>query len=231
MYREATFALALLALLVGGAGTVAATPGDAGICVVGADTACTDDSASDDAVELHDSASSNDSAAVGICQIGVDSPCNGDAARSTETTTGSESAGHESGPVWGHESQHSNGHTDARFGGVQSLLSNSFLDTLFGGADSVSESTRATAENGSAGVCVIGADSPCNGGETRDSGSNSHSSSASHGESGQVWIPEDQNHDGEIDEEFRADSGASGSASTGSASTASIGGVLTAIFR
>lgn len=48
------------------------------------------------------------------------------------------------------------------------------------------------------GVCVVGVDSPCNG----EDAEKPPATDDNHSEEGQMWIPEDQNRDGEIDERF-----------------------------
>jgi hypothetical protein len=52
-----------------------------------------------------------------------------------------------------------------------------------------------------AGICVVGVDSPCSGeeAETRTDGQIADNGSE---KDGQMWIPEDQNRDGEIDNRF-----------------------------
>jgi hypothetical protein len=75
-------------------------------------------------------------------------------------------------------------------------------------------------DGGDVGICVVGADSPCN---DDGSGENSQTSTtddeqAEHSDAdggdaisgndsgdGQMWIPEDQNRDGEIDDRFKSD--------------------------
>lgn len=58
------------------------------------------------------------------------------------------------------------------------------------------------------GVCVVGADSPCNGGDEADA---DHGNESSNG-TGHVWIPEDQNRDGEIDDRFHGNESEGGDA-------------------
>ena len=63
-------------------------------------------------------------------------------------------------------------------------------------------------ENRTVGVCVVGADSPCNGDDASDATEGTHGSTDETTDNGsahdgKMWIPEDQNRDGEIDERFR----------------------------
>jgi hypothetical protein len=51
------------------------------------------------------------------------------------------------------------------------------------------------------GICVVGADSPCNGEET-----DGEQIATNNSEENKMWIPEDQNRDGEIDDRFAGDS-------------------------
>jgi hypothetical protein len=74
-----------------------------------------------------------------------------------------------------------------------------------------------TADSGTdAGICLVGADSPCNDAASNDADvthptptNNSteigSEGGQSDGEDGQLWIPEDQNRDGEIDNRFDGD--------------------------
>lgn len=59
-------------------------------------------------------------------------------------------------------------------------------------------------DNATVGICVVGVDSPCNGDNADDSAGDRVGSDDPDG--GEMWIPEDQTHDGEIDERFRGDS-------------------------
>ncbi|WP_436901500.1 hypothetical protein [Halovenus halobia] len=58
-------------------------------------------------------------------------------------------------------------------------------------------------ENATVGICVVGVDSPCNG-DAAD-GSTGDQVGSNDSDDGQLWIPEDQNRDGEIDERFRGE--------------------------
>lgn len=90
-----------------------------------------------------------------------------------------------------------------------------------GGVAAQSPTPPATNETQSAdvGVCVVGTDSPCNDDSAED-GNHSTDERAeriggdSDSDDGQMWIPEDQNRDGEIDERFR-DSQSNAEQSTG----------------
>lgn len=75
-------------------------------------------------------------------------------------------------------------------------------------AAALSDSTELAPENetngedATVGVCVVGTDSPCNGDGAEELPSKDTESDESDGPDGQILLPEDQNHDGEIDERF-----------------------------
>ena len=50
------------------------------------------------------------------------------------------------------------------------------------------------------GVCVVGADSPCNGEDAKEAAGEQTDGNDS--DDNEMWIPEDQNRDGEIDDRF-----------------------------
>jgi hypothetical protein len=120
---------------------------------------------------------SNDTgdADVGICLVGADSPCND---TPDEPDTGDRIGANDSDDehsVWIPEDRNRDGEIDDRFRG---------------GTDREAE----------AGVCLVGADSPCNDGPGGD-----HSDERTGdgpGEERRMWIPEDRNRDGEIDHRF-----------------------------
>lgn len=58
-------------------------------------------------------------------------------------------------------------------------------------------------ENATVGICVVGVDSPCNGDTADESAGDQTGSNDS--DDGTIWLPEDQNRDGEIDERFRGE--------------------------
>lgn len=60
-------------------------------------------------------------------------------------------------------------------------------------------------EDATVGICVVGADSPCNGEGAEELPSKDTERNDS--EDGQILLPEDQNHDGEIDERFTGENG------------------------
>ncbi|WP_336326099.1 hypothetical protein [Halovenus sp. HT40] len=80
-------------------------------------------------------------------------------------------------------------------------------------AAALSDSTELAPENESdggdatVGVCVVGADSPCNGEGAEELPSKDTESNESDGPDGQILLPEDQNRDGEIDERFTGENG------------------------
>ena len=90
-----------------------------------------------------------------------------------------------------------------------------------GGAAAAGDAgTTSTAENatdgGDVGICLVGADSPCNGapadGSANDTaaGDGDRLGEDTDSEDGRLWIPEDRDRDGEIDEEFQGDRGGNG---------------------
>ena len=76
------------------------------------------------------------------------------------------------------------------------------------GATAVSDSELAPdneTNNTAVGICVVGVDSPCNGDDADESlGDELRGDDANETDSGdrKMWIPEDQNRDGEIDDRF-----------------------------
>jgi hypothetical protein len=139
------------------------------------------------------SSDDGDGGDVGICLVGADSPCNdaedtsGDASDSEDANESEAIDGEDSedGQMWIPEDQNRDGDIDDRFKGNDS-------DRIESGTDSETE----------AGICLVGADSPCNG----DSGGDQIGTGDDAGNSDeQIWIPEDQNRDGQIDDRFRSD--------------------------
>ena len=69
-------------------------------------------------------------------------------------------------------------------------------------------------DSGDVGICLVGADSPCNDAPADDSAAGTSDDNVSDDgdqigdndpdEDGQMWIPEDQNRDGEIDDRFNS---------------------------
>ena len=182
MRRKLVPLLTVFALLLVAAGGAAAagdagtnispadTPddsGDAGICLVGADSPCNDAPADDSAAEASDDEASDDGDQIGDNDSDKD------------------------GRMWIPEDQNRDGEIDDRFKSGEN------------------ESADSSDETGSedAGICLVGADSPCNDtsathptpiNDTTEIGSDGNTSD----EQNQIWIPEDQNHDGEIDDRF-----------------------------
>ncbi len=136
----------------------------------------------------------DDGGDVGICMVGADSPCNGPAAENGTTDATHPTPVNDSTADDGNDSDEQ----------PQILLPedqnrDGEIDDRFRGNDSKTE----------AGICVVGADSPCNGPEHTDNQSGSEDGErigSDDDEEGQLWIPEDQNRDGEIDDRFRNDS-------------------------
>jgi hypothetical protein len=142
---------------------------------------------------------------VGICVVGADSPCNDapdDAENATDAneSTDGERIGDDDDADDGQmripEDQDGDGEIDDRFRGD-------------GNPSAGDESSD------DAGICVVGADSPCNdasSGSDADNATDATHPTPSDGEhigsdsggsdEGQMWIPEDQNRDGEIDDRF-----------------------------
>jgi hypothetical protein len=134
----------------------------------------------------------DDGADVGVCVVGADSPCNDASDNGTErigddtaprADKGSERIGsndsNESGQIWIPEDQNRDGEIDDRFTGDDE-------------------------KSADAGVCVVGADSPCNDAGSDGAGDRIGSDTGSD-ETSRIWIPEDQNRDGEIDDHFLGD--------------------------
>jgi hypothetical protein len=133
----------------------------------------------------------DDGADVGVCVVGADSPCNDASNERSEqigdtdqrADEGSEQIGEndsdENSQIWIPEDQNRDGEIDDRFTG--------------------DDETSADA-----GICVVGADSPCNDAGSDDAGDRIGSDTGSD-ETSRIWIPEDQNHDGEIDDRFLGD--------------------------
>lgn len=178
MVRKLLPLLAALAVLLVAAGGVAAAS-DIG----GSDELTDNDAegADDNAGHGNDEADDTSDAEVGICVVGVDSPCNGDSRTNAdqETATG-EKTSEGDGQMWIPEDQNRDGQIDDRFKDDEAVHS--------GKAE--------------AGICVVGADSPCNGDEGSASGEIETGTPA---ENDQIWIPEDQSHDGQIDDQFLPD--------------------------
>jgi hypothetical protein len=150
---------------------------------------------------------------VGICVVGADSPCNDAPADGENATDANESADGErigddddanDGEMRIPEDRNGDGEIDERFRGDENPSAGD-------------ESSDAEEESGSddAGICLVGADSPCNDatdGSDADNGTDATHPTPSDGEhigsdsggsdEGQMWIPEDQNRDGEIDDRF-----------------------------
>ncbi|MFC6765416.1 hypothetical protein [Natrinema soli] len=71
------------------------------------------------------------------------------------------------------------------------------------GSESELTETDSDADDGDVGICLVGVDSPCN--EAPNDGPADGNKSVETGQSNeeeQIWIPEDQNRDGEIDDRF-----------------------------
>lgn len=124
----------------------------------------------------------------GICTVGADSPCNG------EQWDGDNGTQPDGEPIAGNESDEAK----------QILIPedqnrDGEIDDRFQGDDDEAE----------VGVCMIGVDSPCNGddvdetpGEQIGDGSGDDQIGDGSDAEEQIWIPEDQNRDGEIDQRF-----------------------------
>lgn len=113
---------------------------------------------------------------VGICVVGADSPCNGPAAENgTSNTT------HPT-PV--------NDPTEIDDGD----------GTIVDDGDDAAENDS----DADAGICLVGADTPCNdGGDRTDDGTAGEEIGSDDGsDDSQIWLPEDQNRDGQIDDRF-----------------------------
>jgi len=65
----------------------------------------------------------------------------------------------------------------------------------------IAENDSADDDEAEVGICVVGVDSPCNG-ENASAGAEIGDNSS---EDGEMWIPEDQDRDGEIDDRFEGD--------------------------
>ncbi|MFC7060226.1 hypothetical protein [Halovenus salina] len=154
---------------------------------------------------------SDDGGDVGICLVGADSPCNDAPEDANDTNT--------------NDSEHIGDDTDAddgRMGIPEDQDGDGEIDERFQGDDS-------DAESGSdAGICLVGADSPCNDAPangddvgngtihiepvpdkstsptqpTPNNDSTDISSESDRNDDSQIWIPEDHNRDGYIDDRF-----------------------------
>ncbi|MXR51066.1 hypothetical protein GRX03_05525 [Halovenus sp. WSH3] len=69
-------------------------------------------------------------------------------------------------------------------------------------AELAPEDENSTGGDVEVGVCVVGVDSPCNGERAEEFGDDSSETNDSERK---MWIPEDQNRDGEIDDRFVGD--------------------------
>jgi hypothetical protein len=204
MRRKPIPLLTVFALLLVAAGGATAA-GDAG-------TNITDESSD---------ATSGEGGDVGICVVGADSPCNDAPEDSANATDANESSEGErtgddadDGQMWIPEDQNRDGEIDDRFVGDENA--------------SAGDEQRADEEAGSddAGICLVGADSPCNDSTNGTDAGNgtdathptpSDGTDATHptpsdgteigsgsgqNDGSRIWIPEDQNRDGEIDDRF-----------------------------
>ena len=99
--------------------------------------------------------------------------------KTTPNTTDHESS---DGHVWIPEDQNHDGEIDERF-----------------------RNNDSNDSEADAGICLVGADSPCNE-ESADQPGSEPIESRNTSEDSQIWIPEDQNRDGVIDDRFRSDS-------------------------
>ena len=81
------------------------------------------------------------------------------------------------------------------------------------GDASTNISADETATDGDVGICLVGADSPCNDApddaesatDANESADGERTGNDDGADDGQMWLPEDQNRDGEIDDRFRGD--------------------------
>jgi hypothetical protein len=80
-------------------------------------------------------------------------------------------------------------------------------------AEPIHPTPQEPADGGDMGVCVVGADSPCNGASADNGTAPTHPTPINDserlgdgdGENEQILLPEDQNRDGDIDERFGGD--------------------------
>ncbi len=147
-----------------------------------------------------------ENATVGICVVGVDSPCNGDTA---DESAGDQTGSNESddGTVWLPEDQNRDGEIDERFRGEDN-------GTQIGDGEDTEEKQILLPEDQNHDGKI---DERFHGDTSAEEGNSEHGHADSgeehrHGntdeehadaDDGQLWIPEDQNRDGEVDERFR----------------------------
>ena len=144
---------------------------------------------------------------VGICVVGADSPCNDASAEGSTNDTAADDGERigdgtaaEDGQMRIPEDQNRDGEIDDRFRG----------DNVSAGDEPTGDDDDEKTGSDDAGICLVGADSPCNDAAngtdathpTPMNDSTQIGSESGESDDGQIWIPEDQNRDGDIDDRF-----------------------------